>query len=201
MNDVLTIIAVTSGAFIGTNLDNLILLIALYSRYENQSRIVTAGYMSGMVVIGVISLVIGFGGEFVPVTYLGLLGVIPISMGVFALLQLFRTRRVEVAADFAMENSVSTIFIAVLMTQLSNGADSIVTFSVFLADSTPASDYLIILTFLVMVCVFSGVAYYSLKHRGLSKILDRYGRYVTPFILILVGFYIISNTASDLVPG
>jgi len=31
MDDALTIIAVTSGAFIGTNLDNLILLVALYS--------------------------------------------------------------------------------------------------------------------------------------------------------------------------
>ena len=71
----------------------------------------------------------------------------------------------------------------------------------FFADSTPSTDYLIALTFLAMTGLFAGIAYYALKHRTLSEFLDRYGRYVTPFILILVGVYIISNTASDLLPG
>jgi len=201
MGDVLTVIAVTAGAFIGTNLDTLILLVALYSRFENHPKTVTTGYFGGMVVIGLISFVIGMGGGFVPIAYLGMLGVIPIFMGVTALFQLTRTRSTEATTSFAMENSRKTIFIAVLMTQLGNGTDSMITFSVFLADSTPATDYLIVLTFLAMIGVFAGVALYALKHRKLSDFLDRYGRYVTPFILILVGFYIISNTASDLLPA
>jgi cadmium resistance protein CadD (predicted permease) len=52
-----------------------------------------------------------------------------------------------------------------------------------------------------MIGVFAWLARYSLKHRGFASILERYGVYVTPFILILVGLYIISNTATDLVPG
>jgi len=201
MTDVLAIIAVTSGAFIGTNLDNLLLLVALYSRYEKHTGTVAFGYMSGMVLIGVISLVIGFGGDFIPVNYLGLLGVIPMFMGLVGLLQLFRRKPAEAVTGFTVETSLKTVFIAVLLTQLSNGADTVITFSVFLADSTPATDYLISLTFLAMVVLFSWVAFYALKHRGLSDFLDRYGPYVTPFILILVGLYIISNTASDLMPG
>lgn len=201
MDDVLTIITVTSGAFIGTNLDNLILLVALYSRYEKHPTTVTAGYFGGMIIIGIICFVIGFGGTFIPISYLGMLGVLPIFMGVMALFQLSRNRHAEVATGFAIENSRKTIFAVVLMTQLSNSADSIITFSVFLAESTQTSDYLIVLTFLAMTAVFAGIAYYLLKHRRLSDILDRYGQYVTPFILILVGFYIISNTASDLMPG
>jgi len=89
----------------------------------------------------------------------------------------------------------------VFMTQLSNGADSIITFSVFLADSTDKTDYLIALTFLAMICVFAWMAYYSLTHRKLSETLDRFGRYITPFILILVGVYILTNTAGDLAAG
>ncbi len=130
-----------------------------------------------------------------------MLGVLPIFMGVMALFQLSRNRHAEGATGFAIENSRKTIFAVVLMTQLSNSADSIITFSVFLAESTQTSDYLIVLTFLAMTAVFAGIAYYLLKHRRLSDILDRYGQYVTPFILILVGLYIISNTASDLMPG
>jgi cadmium resistance protein CadD (predicted permease) len=201
MGDAITIIAVSSGAFIGTNLDNLVLLVALYSRFRNNSKSVTAGYVSGMILIGIICLIIGLGGVFIPISYLGMLGVIPIFLGIIALLQLFWANQGTESSSVRMETGSRAIFTAVLLTQLSNGADSIITFSVFLADSTPKSDYLIVLTFLAMTLIFSGVAFYSLIHRKLSNFLNRYGKYVTPFILIFVGFYIISNTATDLVPG
>ena len=42
--DTLTIIAMTAAAYVATNIDNLLLLIAFYSRYLPQSRLVTAGY-------------------------------------------------------------------------------------------------------------------------------------------------------------
>ena len=195
------IIAVTAGAFIGTNLDNLVLLVALYSRYQQHPRMVTIGYLSSMLLIGAICFVIGKGGDFIPVAYLGMLGVIPIIIGIIALVQLFQSTQAGETASFASGSSRKTIFITVLMTQLRNGADSIITFTVFLADSTDLSDYLIALTFLAMTGVFAWLAYYSLSHRKVSEALDRYGRYVTPFILILVGVYILSNTASDLMPG
>ncbi len=195
------IIAITAGAFIGTNLDNLVLLVALYSRYQQHPRMVTTGYLSGMLLVGVICFVIGKGGGFIPVAYLGMLGVIPIVIGLIALVQLFQTAKTGETASFAINSGRKTIFITVLMTQLSNGADSIITFSIFLAESKDVADYLIALTFIAMTCLFAWLAYYSLKHRALSDVLDRYGRYVTPFILILVGVYILSNTASDLMPG
>lgn len=201
MIEILTIIGISAGAFIGTNLDNLVLLVAFYSRYKQQTKIVAAGYISGMLLIGGISVVIGEGGDFIPIAYLGMLGVIPIVMGVIALLQLFRAGDSDATTGIAKVSNHRAIFMGVLMTQLSNGADSIITFSVFLADSTDATDYLIALTFLAMICLFAWTAYYSLTHRKLSDILDRYGRYVTPFILILVGVYILTNTAGDLVAG
>ena len=201
MGEILTVIAISASAFIGTNLDNLVLLVAFYSRYKQQTKMVAAGYISGMLLIGGISSLIGEGGDFIPITYLGMLGVIPIIMGVFALLQLFRAGHSDEISGIAKESNRSAIFMGVLMTQLSNGADSIITFSVFFADSTDATDYLIALTFLAMICLFAWIAYYSLTHRKLSETLDRFGRYVTPFILILVGVYILMNTAGDLAAG
>jgi len=201
MAEMLTIIAVAAGAFIGTNLDNLILLVALHKRYSNHSGTVTAGYLSGMMLIGAICLVIGEAGEFIPIAYLGLLGVIPILIGVNGLYQLFRDKQSGDSTSLAPGNANHTIFITVLMTQLSNSADSIITFSVLLADSADLSDHLIALTFLAMVGVFAWLALYALRHRRIRNFLDRYGNYVTPFILILVGVYILSNTATDLMPG
>jgi len=162
---------------------------------------VTAGYIAGMVLIGAISLLIGEAGELLPLAYLGFLGVIPITMGVLSLWKLFRKTQDENVISSVDAHSSLAVFLTLIATQLSNSADSIITFSALFADSSDASDYLIAPTFLAMTVVFSSIAYYSLKHHRLSQFLNRYGKYVTPFILILVGWYIFSNTASDLVPG
>jgi cadmium resistance protein CadD (predicted permease) len=130
-----------------------------------------------------------------------MLGVIPLFIGVVALIKLFFNKNKDEPHDASVKHNHLAIFMAVLMTQLGNGADSIITFSVLYADSTDRSDYLIVTTFIGMVCLFAWLAYYSLKHRRLSEILVKYGHYVTPFILILVGVYILLNTASDLAPG
>jgi cadmium resistance protein CadD (predicted permease) len=201
MIEVLTVIAVTAGAYIGTNLDNLILLVALYARFPRRTRTVAMGYIVGMLVIGAISIAIGEGGGLIPIDSLGILGMVPIALGIMALFQLFQNRQSGEAARPASEVSTKAVFLSVLTTQLSNGADSIITFSVFLAESTDATDYLIALTFLCMIGVFAWLAYYLLRHRRLSDAVDRYGHYVTPFILILVGVYILANTSSDLIPG
>lgn len=201
MGETLTIIGVTVGAFIGTNLDNLVLLVALYSGYKQQSRMVTAGYITGMTLIGLICFIIGEAGEAIPVAYLGMLGVVPMGMGIMALFQLFKRHQTGKVTSAGINAGPWTVFVTTFMTQLSNGTDSIITFSIFLADSSDGADYLIASTFLVMVALFALLANYSLKHRKVSDFLGHYGPYITPFILILVGIFILSNTASDMMPG
>lgn len=198
MIDVLTIAAVTAAAFVGTNLDNLILLIALYSRYLHQSKIVTAGYIAGMFVIGLIVFFVSEAGDFIPVAYLGSLGIIPVVIGLKGLFELYRKKQNATTSDSTISASGKTVFLSVFMTQLSNSADTIITFTIFQFDSKDTMDYVISSTFLVMIFVFAGVAFYSLKHRNLRKFLDRFGHWITPFILIFVGLYIISDTATDL---
>lgn len=200
MVDLLVIIGVTAGAFLGTNLDNLLLLVAMYSRYEHRAAIVTAGYFTGMILVAIATVAIGEVGGLIPLAYLGYLGVIPMLMGVFALLKLFRSPRSGDSVDIAADSSRLSVFFALMTIQLSNSTDSIITFSTLFADSSDRSDYVVAPTFLVMVGVFAAVAYYSVRHPTLSRYLGRYGPYVTPFILMLVGYYILSDTATDLGP-
>jgi len=201
MNELLIVIGVTAGAFLATNLDNLLLLATMYSRYFRHPWTVTAGYFAGMTLIAAITIMVGEVGEFIPLAYLGLLGLIPMMMGLLALWKLFRHSRAEVAESKFAGNSALAIFFALIAIQLSNGTDTIITFSTLYADSSDPSDYIVAPTFFAMVTIFSGLAYYSVRHPKLSQVLSRYGQYVTPFILILVGYYIFSNTASDLIPG
>lgn len=201
MNELLIIVGVTAGAFISTNLDNLLLLATMYSRYDRHPWTVTAGYFVGMNLIAAITIAVGLVGEVIPIAYLGLLGVIPMLMGVFALWKLYWRPKTEEVDNAYAANSALAIFFALITIQLSNGADTIITFSALYADSSNPSDYIVAPTFFAMAGIFAGLAYYSVKHPRLSQFIVRYGQYVTPFILIFVGFYIFSNTASDLAPG
>lgn len=202
MLEILTIIAVAASAFIGTNMDNLVLLVALHARYHEHTAVVTAGYVTSMVLIGGICLLVGKFGDLIPIAYLGLLGIIPITAGCLALLRLFGNAKTTESADSNVTYSApGAIFTTLLTTQLSNSSDTIITFSVLLAESTDISDLEIIPVFLAMVAGFAWLARYLVNHPRLNHVLKRYGQYVTPFILILVGVYILSNTASDLMPG
>ena len=199
--DQFTIIAVTCGAFAATNLDNLVLLVALYARYEGRSPEVAFGYIAGMLLIGAISFALGKVAEAIPVNYLGLLGIVPVLIGVTALAKLIRRSSTDPAGDDGLADTGRAVFTATLMTQLANSTDTIGTFSILFADSKEAADYLVALAFISMLALFASAAFHSLRHRWLSGFLRRYGPYVTPFILIAVGLYVLSNTASDMMPG
>ena len=121
-------------------------------------------------------------------------------MGVFSLLKLFRNAKSEDSIHIASGSSRVSVFLALMTIQSSNSADSILTFSTLFADSSDPADYVVAPTFFVMAGIFSAVAYYSVRHPRLSQFLGRYGPYVTPFILMLVGYYILIDTASDLNP-
>ncbi len=199
--EVLTIVVLASAAFAATNLDNLVLLAALYSRYEQRPAWVIFGYFAGMLIVGGVSLAMGKASELMPITYLGFLGIIPILIGITALVNVFRGITPLGGTDERRLDSNLAVFTATLMTQLSNGADTIVTFSILIADTVNSADHWIGLSFILMLCVFASAAYYSLRHQWLSGVLERYGHVVTPFILISVGLYVLANTATDMMPG
>ena len=104
----------------------------------------------------------------------------------------------------AKEKSVDgaqKVFMATLTSQLGNGADTIVIFGVLFTESTRSADTLIILTLAAMVTIFVLVGIYAVRHPALSEWIDRYAYRAMPFVLIIVGAYILANTATDLLPG
>lgn len=198
MVDVLLLLGVTAGAFVATNLDNLLLLIALNARYAGRPLPVVAGYFAAMLVVGAMALAIGKLAGNAPVEYLGLLGVVPVAIGTVSLVRLFRPARARGAAE---PGSVGAAFATTMTTQLGNGTDTVVTFSILFADSNDAGDFLIALAFCAMLCVFAAIAFHGSRHDRLRRQLQGYGQYVTPVILIAVGLYVLSNTGLDVLPG
>ena len=201
MNSSLTIIPIAAGAFIATNLDNLILLVSLLARYQQQIPNVIAGYFLCVLILGAMGFAIGAAANLAPVEYLGLLGIAPITIGT---IELIRMRQHGVGVIVSEDKSNETMrdaFTATLFIQLANGVDTVVTFGALFTDSTRAVDMLIVFTIAAMAVTFVFVALSALRHPVFGEIMERYAYRVTPFILIAVGAYILVNTATDLMPG
>ena len=93
------------------------------------------------------------------------------------------------------------VFITTFIIQISNGADTVVTFAALFADSTAPTDLLIVFTLATMAVIFVLVAIYGVRHPALSQWIERNAHRVTPWILLIVGAYIVANTATDLMPA
>jgi cadmium resistance protein CadD (predicted permease) len=201
VNSLIAIVPIAAGAYVATNLDNYILLVSLLARYRNQTTNVVVGYFVCMMIFGFTGYWIGAAASVAPVEYVGFLGIVPISIGTYELVQL---RRGSVKATVATDKSAGggqKAFMTTLISQLGNGADTIVILGVLFADSTPSADMLIILTLAAMAVTFVIVGIYTVRHPALSKWVSRYAHRAMPFILIVVGVYVLANTASDLLPG
>ena len=197
----IAIIPIAAGAYVATNLDNFILLVALLARYRNHTLNVIAGYFACMLILGFVGLWIGKAANIAPVQYLGLLGFVPISIGAVELIQLRRGKaKVTVAKEKSVDGA-QKVFITSLISQLGNGADTIVVFGVLFIDSMPSADIMTILTLAAMAVIFVFVGIYAVRHPALCEWIDRYAYRVMPFVLIVVGIYIVANTATDLLPN
>ena len=200
MNGLLLIIPVAAIAFVATNIDNLVLLVMFLLRYQSHRAVVRVAYLVGLSLIGLASFLIGLLAGSVPVHYLGLLGLVPISIGVAGIFSLIRGPGPQSETSHLQTMSAASVFFVTLTTQLGNGADTVLTFAALFADSLPGADYLIAFTIAVMAVLFLSIANYLISHPVLSNLMQRHAQRVTPFVLIFVGLYILVNTGTDLLP-
>lgn len=195
----LLIVPIAVGAFVATNLDNLALLAAFLVRYRHRTFSVATAYMASVLILGLAGYGVSHAAEIVPVEYLAWLGLVPISLGIAGVVNLLRENS---SADDTREVALGgggAAFLATVTSQLGNGADTILTFGALFADSSPAADTLIAITVATMAVIFLGGARYAIEHPTINKSIEGHAHQVTPFILIIVGTYILANTATDLV--
>jgi cadmium resistance protein CadD (predicted permease) len=201
MNSTIAIIPVAAAAYAATNMDNFILLVALLGRYRKHTANVVAGFFACTLILAFVGMSIGRAADFVPVEYLGLLGFVPISIGVIELIQLRRGNTAATEAKGESADGARKVFTTTLGTQLGNGADTVVVFGILFIDSMPAADILTVITFAAMAFIFVCVGIYAVRHPALCKWIDRYAHRAMPFILIIVGVYVIANTVTDISPN
>ncbi|QFS46093.1 transporter [Nostoc sphaeroides CCNUC1] len=166
-------------------------------------RHIILGQYVGFAAIIIASLPGFFGGLVVQREWIGLLGLLPIAIGIHHLVYREEdTITVQtVSSDFNQStptNPVLSFILSVLHPQtykvaavtIANGGDNISIYIPLFAGHDLASLGVILSIFFVMVGVWCAIAYFLSRQPTIADILSRYGQAVVPFVLIGLGLFI-----------
>ncbi|KAF3298603.1 CadD family cadmium resistance transporter [Carnobacterium sp. PL17RED31] len=216
MNLILTILSAL-GSFIVTNIDDIFVLMLLFSQASSQAKAsngrtvkgnriypkdIVIGQYLGFALLVLISLLATFGVTLIPDQWVGLLGLIPIYLGV----KLFiKGEDEDQGAILSSLNKFNKFYLSVAFITFANGGDNIGIYIPFFSTLNNNQLVITVVTFFIMVAVWCLIGYRLARFRYVSETLEKYGRWLIPIVFIGLGFYIMaennifSNLWSDFV--
>ncbi len=183
-------IATAAGLFAVTNVDGLIVLTALFmasaTGWPRPWQIVLGQYL-GFAVMVIISMLATAGLVLVPDRWEGLVGVVPLGLGVWGLV------RARARTDGAMPSRVGTLS-SIVGVILANGADNISVYIPLFAVLTPGRIAVTIAVFLVLVGVWCTIARLLGRNKKVVSALEGVGRWLVPVVFMAIGTAILIKT-------
>lgn len=190
MSELLSLLGVGISAFVATNIDDTFVLILLFSIPSLLTRNVIIGQFLGIVLLVVISSSAALLALAIPAFVIGLMGFIPIIIGIKRLTN-FRGKPETIQA---MKKEYLS-FLSVTAITISNGGDDIGVFTpLFAKYNTVAEVSVLISIFLIMTGIWCIVTFYFIRHPFVASRINVLSNAVTPFVLIGIGVYIIIDS-------
>jgi len=179
-------------AFAATNLDDVFVLTSFFAQKKLKVWRVVLGQYMGIAGLILVSLVGFFARLVIPYTWISLLGLVPIAIGVRKLIAWKR----ENAEDIQVRRAESLVTVATIT--FANGGDNIAIYTPLFASSSGGTLVITLITFAVMIALWCLGGYAIGNHFAVIRLIDRYGHILVPFIFIGLGFYIILGSQSHL---
>ena len=133
----------------------------------------------------------------IPRAYVGLLGIVPILIGLKKLFDLYRKRdRTEKSLEHHLYTCGNGRTATVALVTMANGGDNIGIYTPSFAIHSANEIAMIALIFAVMTALWCFLAHAMVNHPKLGSPIRRYGHRVTPFALIGLGVLILYQAGS-----
>jgi cadmium resistance transport/sequestration family protein len=207
MNGFMTTVIAGITAFAATNIDDLVLLTLFFAQVNASFRpiqIVVGQYL-GVTILILASLPGYLGGLVIPKAWLGLLGLLPIAIGISQLLKPEAEQNmVQTVSDQSDQTApfhklLSHQTYTVAAVTVANGGDNISIYVPLFANSNLVGLSLILGTFMVMIAAWCGLAYVLARHPAIAHTVANYGQRIVPWVLISLGVYILLESYLSLV--
>lgn len=193
-------------AFATTNIDDIFILLVLFSQVRTEvlrkedravrekamrKKLYSAiGQYVGFSMIIFLSIVGSLSSFFIPVSWIGVLGFVPIYMGVKGLFSLRSNKSNKV-----IDKASSSLFKVAAIT-LANGADNISIYIPMFTSQSLEANIVTLIIFFCMIAIWCSISYTLLRAPILAKVLERNCHIIVPIVLIGLGMFILfrSNT-------
>jgi cadmium resistance protein CadD (predicted permease) len=193
MDSFVTLIGLAVVAFASTNIDDVFVLVGFFADKNFRAHDVVFGQYAGITALYVISAIAALISLVIPPVYIGLLGLVPITIGVKKLYYLWRNQAPE---ELVTGTGGHGRKLAVAAVTIANGGDNIAVYTALFATREVFEMPVIGIVFAVMTGLWCLAAHWLVNHRTLGVPIRAQAHRVVPFVLIGLGILILMRTGT-----
>lgn len=194
MGQLAATIAAAVGLFAGTNIDDIIVLTVLFLTWRASGKPrpwqIIAGQYTGIGALVAVSVVAALGLTIVPDRWVGLLGLVPLALGVNSLISAVRAH----TADKQPTAVVATGLPSIVGVTIANGADNIAVYTPVFRTLGLADSLITIAVFAVLVAVWCAAGAWLGSHKRVVALVERFGHWLVPAVFITIGVVILAES-------
>ena len=182
------------AAYIATSIDYVIILLILFSQTKKSGQlksIVVGQYLGTALLVGV-SLLAASGLTFVPEHWVGLLGLIPIYLGIKVW---FKEEEEEENDEEDILSRLSSgksnrFFVTVTVITLAAGGDNIGVYIPYFSTLHLSETVVMLVVFAIMTAVLCYLSYRLASVKSISETIEKWERWIVPVVFIGLGILI-----------
>jgi cadmium resistance protein CadD (predicted permease) len=181
------------STFAITNIDDLFVLVTFFAEATTSATLsplkITIGQYLGFTIIVIISM-IGFGVSLtLPPEPIGFLGLLPILLGVWKLLEVVFPTEEEEEAGKSRIAGMKSIFKVSVITVM-NGGDNIGTYVPLFSQAKGAEIAVYVVVYYILLGVWCFAAWLLMGQKHVLRLVEKYMNWVIPFLYMGLGIYI-----------
>jgi cadmium resistance protein CadD (predicted permease) len=195
MGDFFDTLGIGATAFVATNIDDLLILIAFFANSRFPLSQIVLGQYAGMGALLAIGIVASLIALIMPNNLIGLIGIFPIVIGIKELLELLKNDdNEESAKQLSRSRLIAYLpFLTVAAVTFSGGEEIGIYTSVFATYHEVSEIIIIVVVVMVLTGLWCGAAYHLVNRPLIALSIKRTGTVVLPFVLIGLGIYILAE--------
>lgn len=195
----LATILAAAGMFAATNIDDIVVLTALFlasRRGLPRPWHIVGGQYAGFITLVGLSLLAALGLTIVPDEWVGLLGLLPLALGIRGLIRGLRSNGDDDGDDNEGKLIKGVGLFGVAGITIANGADNIAIYTPVFRTMTPADTTITIIVFLALVALWCAVGRVIGTHHKVVETLEKIEHWLVPVVFIGLGLTILIGSGS-----
>ncbi|MFC4531043.1 cadmium resistance transporter [Sphaerisporangium dianthi] len=152
-----------------------------------RGRQIVAGQYAGIAALVAVSAIAALGLAVIPDRWVGLLGLVPLALGVRGLITTLRAG----GADGGSPPAVAGGVLSVASVTVANGADNISVYTPMFRTIGVTASLVTIIVFAVLTAVWCAAGFWLGSHKKIVAVVERYGHWIVPLVFVAIGTVIV----------